>query len=168
MLLWSGERPKRRFTCGYRMGKTEIRSAARIWGQETGPAQDMIREDLGESRAQIAQIGPGGENLVRFACIANGLSHFNRRNGLGAVMGSKNLKAIAVLGSKVVPVVNGDAIKQIFRWVSQECRLNPLTKALHSFGTSLGIATSNALGVLPTRNWQEGVFEGADKTDSCC
>ena len=81
-------------------GKVEIRSAERIWGLETGPAQEMIREELKEKRARVALIGPAGENLVRYACVVNELKHVNGRTGMGAVMGSKNLKAVAVRGTK--------------------------------------------------------------------
>jgi aldehyde:ferredoxin oxidoreductase len=149
-------------------GIAEIRSAERIWTEETGVAQDRIRAEVKESRAQIAQIGPGGENLVRFACITNDLSHFNGRNGLGAVMGSKKLRAIATYGSTQVPVVDGLKIKEIFRWSSDQFKTNPLTQTLHNLGTPAGIATNNALGVLPTNNWQRGFFPqaseiGADK-----
>jgi aldehyde:ferredoxin oxidoreductase len=147
-------------------GRAEIRSALRLWGQETGATQDMIRAELSEPHAQVAQIGPGGENLVRFACITNDLSHFNGRNGLGAVMGSKHLKAIVSSGERRVAVANDGAIKEIFKWAAEQLKQNPLTQALHDFGTPLGIDTNNALGVLPTCNWQKGVFEGADQINA--
>ena len=76
--------------------KVEIRNATRIAGMDTGDTEDFIRQDTGEKRARVLSIGPGGENQVLFAGIVSDLSHFNGRNGLGAVMGSKNLKAIAV------------------------------------------------------------------------
>ena len=81
-------------------GHAEIRDASHLWGKVTGDVQESIREELGDSRIQIAQIGPAGENGVRYACILNELKHVNGRAGLGAVMGSKNLRAIAVRGKK--------------------------------------------------------------------
>jgi aldehyde:ferredoxin oxidoreductase len=77
-------------------GDAHIRDAHDIWGLETGPAEERIKNLEGEPRLRTCMIGPGGENLVRFANIANNLRHFAGRGGLGAVMGSKNLKAIAV------------------------------------------------------------------------
>jgi len=85
-------------------GKVELRSAEKIWGLETGPAQEKIREELKEKRVRVAIIGPAGENLVRYACVVNELKHVNGRSGMGAVMGSKNIKAVAVKGSNILEV----------------------------------------------------------------
>ena len=79
-------------------GAVEIREADHLWGTSTGESQEMIRQELGDERIRTAQIGPAGENRVRYACIINDLKHTAGRSGLGAVMGSKNLKAIAVRG----------------------------------------------------------------------
>lgn len=144
-------------------GSVEIRPAEHLWGKETGEVQDIIRKELKNNRVQIAQIGPGGENLVRFACITNDLSHFNGRNGLGAVMGSKNIRAIAVYGRKAVSVADSNESKQIFKWVSEEAKKHPQSVALHEYGTPMGIEGNNAAGVLPTNNWQTGVFEDAQQ-----
>ncbi|CEP68722.1 Aldehyde ferredoxin oxidoreductase, C-terminal [Moorella glycerini] len=142
--------------------KVEIRDASRIWGLDTGEAEAFIRQDTGVKDAKIAIIGPGGENKVLFAGIVNDLSHFNGRNGLGAVMGSKNLKAIAVCGSKKVPIHERDKIQQLSRWVSQNYREHPLSSALHEYGTPAGVESNNAGGCLPTNNWSLGVFSGAN------
>ena len=77
----------------------EIRSAKHLWGQQTAEVQEAIRAELDDQRIRVLQIGPAGENLVRFAGLTNDLRHFNGRTGMGAVMGSKNLRAIAVRGS---------------------------------------------------------------------
>ena len=76
--------------------KVEIRDAGKMWGRITGESEKLIREDLGEEKVEIAQIGPAGENLVKFANIINMCSRANGRNGTGAVMGSKNLKALVL------------------------------------------------------------------------
>src|SRR6266536_3150886 len=87
-------------------GAVEIRDAAHLWGKITGEVEDAIVAELGDPRIRIAQIGPAGENLVRFACIANDLNEVAGRTGMGAVMGSKRLKAIAVRGK--IPVKIAD------------------------------------------------------------
>ncbi len=94
-------------------GKVEIRSAEKIWGMETGPAQEMIRDELGEKRARVAMIGPAGENLVRYACVVNELKHANGRTGMGAVMGSKNLKAVAVRGTKKMDIHDPEKLREL-------------------------------------------------------
>ena len=81
-------------------GEVEIRDASAAWGKTTGDAQEIIRTELGEPKARMILIGQGGENLVRFACIMNELKDANGRGGSGAVMGSKNLKAVVCRGSK--------------------------------------------------------------------
>jgi len=85
-------------------GEAEIRDASHIWGLETGDAQHVIREELNDNLVRVALIGPGGENLVRYACIMVDLKDAAGRTGMGAVMGSKNLKAVAVRGSGRIEV----------------------------------------------------------------
>ena len=79
-------------------GQTEIRPSEHLWGKDTAIVQETIRTELGDEKIRVLQIGIAGENLVRYASITNELRHFNGRNGMGAVMGSKNLRAIAVRG----------------------------------------------------------------------
>ncbi len=93
----------------------QIKDAKHIWGLDTGETQKMIRKENGNNSIRIAQIGIGGENLVRYSCIINELNHANGRNGMGAVMGSKKLKAIAVKGSKSIPFADKNKIKHISR-----------------------------------------------------
>ncbi len=81
-------------------GEVEIRDASHLWGKVTGETEDLIRSELGDERAQISLIGPGGENQVLYACVLNNTSRAAGRSGIGAEMGSKNLKAVAVRGSK--------------------------------------------------------------------
>lgn len=140
----------------------EIRNATKIWGKVTGEAEDIIKDELNDKTIKIAQIGPAGENRVYFAGIVNELSHFNGRNGLGAVMGSKNLKAIVVKGKNRVKEYNSKPIIETLKWVSKEFKNHPLSSALHEYGTPLGVGGANAGGVLPTNNWQTGVFDKAE------
>ncbi len=81
-------------------GEVDIREASSLWGCDNWATLERIREELGDSRIRVASIGPAGEQLISFACVQNELEHFNGRTGMGAVMGSKNLKAIAVRGKK--------------------------------------------------------------------
>jgi aldehyde:ferredoxin oxidoreductase len=142
-------------------GQAEIRSARRLWGSSTAEACDLIREETGEHGARVAQIGPAGENLVRTACISNDITHFYGRAGMGAVMGSKKLRAIAVRGTKAVPVADLAGLRALSRWmVENDERLNA---GFRDTGTAGGVPDLNEHGGLPTRNFQQGKFEGADK-----
>lgn len=144
-------------------GKAEIRSAEKIWGLETGPAQEMIREELGEKRARVALIGPGGENLVRYACVVNELKHVNGRTGMGAVMGSKNLKAVAVRGTKKMEMHDPEKLREMSKNLTELIGQHGPNKVLHKMGTSNLIIPLNNQGILPTHNFRTGFFEGAEK-----
>lgn len=141
----------------------EIKDASHIWGKEIGEAQDIIRQEVGEKRARLVQIGPGGENLVRYACIINELKHANGRTGLGAVMGSKNLKAIAVKGNGTIPMADPEKVKDIGKRYLDQYMEHPLSYGLYDLGTAGGLLGLNQSGILPTRNFRMGEFEGAEK-----
>lgn len=142
--------------------RIEIKDAAHLWGKETGEAQDIIRNETGVTDIRVSQIGIAGENLVRYACIVNELKHINGRNGLGAVMGSKNLKAVAVKGSRRIPLADEDTIKKIGKtFVNEYLMDHPLTRGLYEYGTSATVTALNAAGILPTKNFVNGEFEGA-------
>ena len=140
--------------------KVEIRDATHIWGKDTAIAHNEIRKELGDERIRIALIGLAGENLVRFASISNELRHFNGRNGLGAVMGSKKLKAIAVRGSNHLKLFNEDRLKKIIRNINQRSLTHPIVKNFKEFGTMAVIRPYYEAGWLPTKNFTTGYFEG--------
>jgi len=140
-------------------GKIEIKEATYLWGKDTGETQRIIREELADDKIRIAQIGPAGENLIRFANIVNELKHFNGRNGLGAVMGSKKLKAIAVRGTKPISLYNKEKLKEISKQIALKIPDNPLSKNLREFGTVAGIASIYKAGWLPTNNWTTNDFK---------
>ncbi|MBA7598310.1 putative oxidoreductase YdhV [subsurface metagenome] len=144
-------------------GKVEIRDATHLWGKFTGETQELIRKELGDSLVRTALIGPGGEKLVRFACIVNDLRHFAGRGGLGAVMGSKNLKGIAVRGHNPPAMADPEAIKTLAKWFRDIVTTHPFVSDFHEEGTLGGIPAYSRVGGLPTRNYQEGVFAGASK-----
>jgi aldehyde:ferredoxin oxidoreductase len=145
-------------------GAVEIRDAAHLWGKVTGEVQDAILAELGDPRIRVAQIGPAGENLVRFACIANELNEVAGRTGMGAVMGSKKLKAIAVRGKTPVKIADPKGLTAIAKWVSSTMDKNH--KAFHEFGTGAAMQGKNLEGGMPTLNYRLGAFEKVDKVDA--
>lgn len=144
-----------------RDGKVEIKDASHLWGRSTGEVQKKILEELAEPKARIAQIGPAGERMVRYACITHDLKHFAGRSGLGAVMGSKNLRAVVVKGSRSIENADPEGIKKLSRWMNQNFK--KFSGPLHELGTGNLILPLNEIGGLPTRNFREGNFEGAAK-----
>ena len=143
-------------------GEVEIRSAERIWGLDTGPAQEMIREELKENRARVALIGPAGENRVRFACVVNELKHVNGRTGMGAVMGSKLLKAIAVRGTKKMTSHDPEKLRELSKELAELIGRHGPNMLLHKMGTSNLIKPLSNQGILPTHNFRTGFFEKAE------
>ena len=140
-------------------GVCEIRDATKYWGKLAGEVQDSLIEDLGDKRARILQTGVSGENLVLYAAIVNELRHFHGRSGLGAVMGSKKLKAIVVRGrERIRPEAPEDA-KQVLQWWRDN--YDQEADGMHQFGTAGGVGGLDLDGILPTRNFRDGSFEEA-------
>ena len=144
-------------------GEAEIRDARHLWGMTTGECEKLIKEELGDRSIRVAQIGPAGENLVRFACVINDLRDACGRSGIGAVMGSKQLKAIAVRGHQKVELADAEAISSMAKWFRDNFSNNRLLSNLSTRGTAGDFVAFNRIGSLPTRNFQEGVFDGASK-----
>ncbi len=139
--------------------KVEIKDAENLWGKDTGDVDELIKEELNEKRLRIIQCGPAGEKLVRYANIVNDLHHFCGRTGLGAVMGSKKLRAIAVSGSGTVPVKDKQKINDFARWFGKNYVNHPNIKPLSEIGTSKNVIPLNEMGLLPTMNFRKGRFE---------
>lgn len=146
-------------------GKAEIRSARHLWGRHPVDVQADIRAELGDDKIRILQIGISGENRVRFAGITNELRHFNGRNGMGAVMGSKLLKAIAVRGRQryLSLASNAGELGALGRKLAKEVPNHPASLDLQKRGTPGLVEGLNAGGILPTLNFRKGAFENADK-----
>ena len=143
----------------------EIRSAEEIWGMNTYETQNAIQAATDEF-AKVACIGPAGENLVKFACIINDSGRAAGRSGVGAVMGSKNLKAVAVRGTKGVTVADRDGFRNAIKALlaSHEPVRQTWYEPYGKLGTlGISILLVNEAGVLPTRNFQTGVFENVEK-----
>jgi len=143
--------------------QTEIRDAGHLWGKPTAECERLIQEELGDRGIRVAQIGVAGENQVRYACIINDLSHAAGRTGLGAVMGSKNLRAIAVRGRQKVPVADDAAVIDLIRWHREDLKTNKSALSFNKDGTAGIVMHLNEAGGLPTRNFRQGIFEGAEK-----
>jgi len=139
-------------------GKAELRDAAHLWGKLSGEVQDLLTAET-DKRARILQCGPAGERGNLHANIVNELKHFNGRSGLGAVMGSKRLRAIAVRGHDRVEPKDPEAMQAVLRWFREQ--YNREADTLHKLGTARGVLIFNTDGMLPTRNFRAGQFEHA-------
>jgi aldehyde:ferredoxin oxidoreductase len=137
----------------------EIRDAAHVWGLEIMDTEEKLKAEVGERLARVCEIGPAGENLVRIAGIVNDYKDIAGRAGLGAVMGSKKLKAIVVKGSRSVPLHDAAKVKEIGRWVADTLQENHW--AFHNFGTGMGLDGYTRIGGMAVRNYNGGPFEGA-------
>ena len=146
-------------------GQAEIRDATHLWGLTVGDCEDAMRQELGDDRVRTALIGPAGENLVRYAVVANDRSHFAGRTGLGAVMGSKRFKGIAVRSSpgyRGMELFDPASVQEVARWMTANL---DLVAALHDVGTSGGVQILSDAGALPTWNFQAGHFDGSEEID---
>ena len=141
-------------------GEAEIRDASHLWGMVTGDCERALRAELGDAKVEVLQIGPGGENKVRFAAVMNMSNRACGRTGMGAVMGSKNLKAVAVRGHGRPELADRDTVTKLARMGAQNVESQVGGLAQH--GTANVVMTQQNAGGLPTRNWTSGVFEGAE------
>jgi aldehyde:ferredoxin oxidoreductase len=145
-------------------GQVELRPAEHLWGRTTHEVQETIRAELEDKKIRVLQIGIAGENLVRFAGLTNELRHFNGRNGLGAVMGSKKLRAIAVRGSTRYKALAHDpeTLSALGKRLSKEAQNHPASWSLQQTGTPILVEPLHNHGMLPTRNFRQGAFDGMD------
>jgi aldehyde:ferredoxin oxidoreductase len=133
-------------------GHAEIRDAEALWGTDTGPCFDAIRAQLNDDAAHVACIGPAGEHLVRYASIVSDALYMNARTGMGAVMGSKNLKAIAVRGTMPVRSADPDGVANLVRQFEEHFQENFVNKAVFDAGTASFLGYLNNEGLTSTRN----------------
>lgn len=145
--------------------KVQFLPAETIWGLDVEKTEEAIRKELDDPKVRIAEIGPAGENLVKFSSIMVDAHRAAGRGGAGAVMGSKNVKALVVRGSgKRTDISDPEAFKLYTKQARKELKEEPFVDSLLSkYGTSAFTASVNAVGCLPTRNWQTTTFEHADK-----
>lgn len=140
----------------------EIRNADHIWGSNTHTTEDTVKSET-DKEAKVACIGPAGERQVLISAIINDKHRAAGRGGVGAVMGSKNLKAIAVLGTHETPIANREEFTAAARVGLEAISKNPVTKdSLPNYGTAVLVNVINEIGALPTMNFRRGYFEDAD------
>jgi aldehyde:ferredoxin oxidoreductase len=146
-----------------RDGEVEIRSAQHLWGLNTAPAQQIIHEELDDSRVRVAQIGPAGENGVLYAAVMHDINRAAGRNGVGALMGSKNLKAVAVRGTTRVPIATRKRMANVAKWLGDNYKtLAAWATEGIGRGTQDSLMTWGYLGGLPTRNFGLPVFDSRE------
>ena len=136
--------------------------ASHLRGKSPAETEDMIKEDLGDYYIRVASIGLAGEKLSRIACIINEKTRAAGRTGMGAVMGSKNLKAIAVRGTHDVTVAKLEEFLEFVKEFHERMK-GPATQKYRTLGTPLNVLVHNSLACMPTRNYNNSCFEGAEK-----
>jgi aldehyde:ferredoxin oxidoreductase len=158
VVIFTG-RAKRPVYLWINQGKAELRSAEHLWGKNTHETTDLLLADT-DPKARVACIGPAGERLVLFASIMNDKDRAAGRSGVGAVMGSKNLKAVVVRGDEKIALKDEDRFKafnkQILDKFKEAAKVTPV--GLRINGTAGVVMATQNYGVLPTKNWQRGTF----------
>jgi len=142
--------------------QVEIRDASTLWGLDTRATHAALEADLGTG-FRTAIIGPGGEHLVRYACVMTGTRHAAGRTGMGAVMGSKNLKAVAVRGHDPTP--QDETATDAVRAYARRIRDAPRYETYARYSNTNFVNWANEFGILATRNYQQVYFDGAKQID---
>ncbi len=143
--------------------KVEIRDASAFWGLDSHETTDRLLAAVGDDKAKVACIGPAGERLSKLASVMNDKNRAAGRSGVGAVMGSKNLKAIVVKGSSRPHVENQDEMKSVLATAMEKLKTNPVTsQGLPTYGTAVLVNVINQIGGYPFRNWQGAYMPEAD------
>ena len=145
-------------------GEAELRDASHLWGLTTGDAEDKLKEELDDKRIEVLQIGPAGENLVRFSALISMSNRANGRTGMGAVMGSKNLKAVVVRGKMKPAIANPEKFKGIQKLA--KVNLEPTgMDGFGKYGTPGVCSPQHRAGGLPTYNFNSGNFDKHEEID---
>jgi aldehyde:ferredoxin oxidoreductase len=139
----------------------QLMDASHLWGKNNYETEDMIKDDLGDPGVRVASTGQAGENLVRFSCVINDRFRAAGRTGMGAIMGSKLLKALAVRGTGDVEVADIDGFREYATELYKNA-MGPATEKYRTLGTPANVLVHNKLACFPTRNFQDAVFEGAE------
>ena len=137
-------------------GKVEIKDASQLWGKKVEETEDALKAELGDKKVQASVIGPAGEKLSLMAAIMNDGHRAAGRGGCGAVMGSKNLKAVVVRGSGKIPVADADGLKAVNQEILSTMKNGPnaeMVKAFSNFGTTMMTAGALMIGDSPVKNW---------------
>jgi aldehyde:ferredoxin oxidoreductase len=145
-------------------GSLEIRDAADLLGETTAEVQTTLSQKIGKG-SSILSIGPAGEHLVKYACISGDVQFFAGRLGTGAVMGSKNLKAIVMKGRKETPIADPEGMKKLMQEVFYDIQHDGSCDTLSKYGTWNTTGPSHLKGILPTKNFQRTTFEKIEQID---
>jgi aldehyde:ferredoxin oxidoreductase len=146
----------------------EIRDASHLWGKTTWETETQLLDEVGDHSAKAAVIGPAGERLSNLAIVQNEYYHQCGRGGVGAVLGSKNLKAVVVRGSKDFKIADPQKLINYLltnveaKFHSEGGKLGAIADRM-KYGTPLTLNITNEVGILPTKNFKYGQFEGADE-----
>jgi len=140
-------------------GKAEIRDASHLAKEGSKEVEDTIREEMGSNKIRVAQTGLAGMNLVRFANITNNLGHFNGRDGFGALMGSKNVRAVAALGTERIPFHDVEFLRQTAKEYAATFKDVDLGKGLYVYGTTAFCQILSVGGALPVNNFRRSALE---------
>ena len=141
----------------------EIRDATELWGKGTRETEDFLKKEIGNENVKLASIGPAGENLVKFASIMSDKSHAAGRCGMGAIMGSKKLKAIVVCGTKDIFIKNEEKLKDAAQKVRTIAKTAPLSVVMHDVGTLAHMDNYVSAGDVPIKNFTLSRWKGTKK-----
>jgi len=142
----------------------ELRDASHLWGKDTFEVEKLLKEELEDKRVKVISIGPAGENLVKYASVVNDQGSLAGRGGMGAVMGSKKLKAVVVRGKKKSGIADQEAYKRLRKEGLDNLKKDIFTEGMHLYGTSLGIDLCSVINDLPIKNWREARWpEGTEE-----
>ncbi len=141
----------------------EFRDATELWGKGTRETEDLLKKEIGDDKVKVASIGPAGENLVKFASIMSEKGHAAGRCGMGAVMGSKNLKAIVIRGTKDVPINNEDKLMEAAQRIRTIAKTTPFSVVMHDVGTPAHMDNYVSAGDVPIKNFTLSRWKGTKK-----
>jgi aldehyde:ferredoxin oxidoreductase len=144
-------------------GQAEIKEAVSLWGKDTWQTEDILKGDLKQPKMSCLCIGPPGENLVLLSGIVSDKVHIAARGGLGAVMGAKKLKAVAVYGDQKVPLAQEEKFVELARKWREANMGQAGTQSLSKYGTGNLVNPAYAVGDLPIKNWSRGTLEGWER-----
>jgi len=142
--------------------KVALKDATDVWGKDAYETQDILRERVGKKTARVACIGPGGEKLAPIACVMNDEGRAAGRGGIGAVMGSKNLKAIVCGGTQKITPVADEFLKMMAKEITAAVEADPFAAFMTKWGTNSSMDSGWPIGDVPAKNWQVGLWQGGD------
>ena len=163
MVILEGKAPKPCYL-SIKDDQVELRDAGHCWGELVSKTTEILQEEANDPKTRVLCIGPGGEHLSRIAAVLNDKYRAAGRSGVGAVMGSKNLKAVVVRGSGSVQPADAEKTKELVGRLLKRLREGGVTgQGLPTYGTAILVNVINEAGIYPTRNFQQGCFSTADQ-----